>query len=95
MAIGQAVNLFEAGWNAYRLGCNSFDCPFKPGDPRGAEWISGYASAKKQRIKPFEVERAKEHAKVRPPLVKPDSTQRAKVLSTLLMLGANCSPRAR
>lgn len=40
---------YTAGYNSYRLGLNSFDCPYKARDPRVTFWMAGYASAKAQR----------------------------------------------
>jgi len=43
------------GFNAYRLGKTSFDCPFPGKSAEGRAWLEGYASAKKINAPRFEV----------------------------------------
>jgi hypothetical protein len=42
-----------AGFNAYRLGLTSFDCPYKGGDKRNQQWFLGYAEAKRTTASPM------------------------------------------
>lgn len=43
------------GFNAYRLGQTSFDCPFKFNTMEAKNWLIGYVRAKQQKPKMFEV----------------------------------------
>ena len=44
---------FRAGFNAYKLGKTSFDCPFKHKTMEEKNWIAGYATAKRNRERMF------------------------------------------
>jgi hypothetical protein len=43
------------GFNAYRLGCTSFDCPYKFKTMEARNWLIGYVNAKQSKPKMFEV----------------------------------------
>jgi hypothetical protein len=45
----------NTGRNAFRLGLNSFNCPYPAGSKEARWWMEGYAEARAQKVRPLEV----------------------------------------